>query len=484
VSELRQIGRNTGFLALARFADRLSGVVLGIYIARSLGVASLGVYSAATAYFALIAPAGELGFVNLLVREIARDRNRTNTYLVHAVGIASAASVAAMGIFVAVVTQLGFSHELTLALCTIALALLPGTLNSIQEAVFIAHQRVHFQTLVTAATSLANLGAGVLLITTGHGIVSLFVLFVVLEYVVTGVYFVLIGWRISPISLFWDTRFAKTFLRETRPFAGTSVVAALFARPEIIILSALSGAATVGYYSAAWKIAALWNDVTQVFMANVFPVLTRLHAEGDVRFDDLRRRVLRYLLAAGLPLAAGAAVTARPLTHALYGQSFDAAVTPMRFLAAIIPLVAVQAVLWRVLSVRSQQGIVFRVQLASVGFRIAAAVPLIAIAGATGAAVSVLVAFLFHTALLSLFVRREGISLDVARVSWLFAAASAIMAAVAWMLLRHIGLWPTIPAAAAVYLILITPSLALGAAVRAVPARIDSFRRRSAPNGG
>jgi len=442
-------------LAVARAADRASGLVLAVFIARSLGASALGIYSAALAYYALLAPAGELGIVNLLVREIARDRTLSSRYLVHASLIVAAASTAAVGIFLVVVRHLGFGHEMTVGVSIVALALLPGTLNSVQEAVFIAHQRVFFQTYVTTGASLVNVGGGLYLLESGHGVVSLFVLFVCLEYAVTAIYFVLISTRIVRITREWDWAFARRFLREVRPFAGTSIVAAVFSRPEIIMLSLIGTAEQVGFYSAAFKVAALWNDVTQVFMANVFPVMSRLYEQGKAGFDSLRTTALRFLLAASLPLAVGTIVTAKPLTRMLYGAGFGPTVTPMRILALIMPLVAIQAVLWRVLSVRDQQGVVFRVQAVSVVARLALAYPLIVLAGVKGAAIAVAATFLLHTGLLAFQVKRDGTKIHLARLSWPLAAGSAVMGIVAWIALRKIDLWAAIPAAVATYVLLL-----------------------------
>jgi O-antigen/teichoic acid export membrane protein len=410
------------------------------------------------AYYGLLAPAGEMGTVNLLVREIARQRDLTNRYVVHATVLTATACAVAIGVFVFVTQHIRLNHDLTLGASIMALALLPGTLNSIQEAVFIAHQRVYLQTVAGMVTAIANVAGGVYLIESGHGVISLLVLFVALEYAVTALYFGIIGRRIAPLSWEWDWSFVRSFVREVRPFAGTSLVAALFSRPEIIILSLVTGTAQVGYYSAALKVASLWNDVTQVFMANVFPVLSRLHAEGRAAFDELRARVLQLLLAGSLPLAVGAIVVAEPLTKTLFGANFGPAVTPMRILALTLPLVSIQAVLWRILSVRSQQGIVFRVQLISVGARVAASYPLVVLTGATGASIGVTIAFVLHTALLGGYVHRDGTRLELIRLSWPFAAASAAMGGMTWVVLRHVDLWAAIPTAVAIYGLLLLPT--------------------------
>jgi peptidoglycan biosynthesis protein MviN/MurJ (putative lipid II flippase) len=95
--------------------------------------------------------------------------------------------------------------------------------------------------------------------------------------------------------------------------------------------------------------------------------------------------------------------------------------------------------------------------LISVGARLAASYPLIVLSGATGAAIGVAIAFALHTALLGFFAHRDGTPVDLVKLSWPFAAASAAMGGVTWVVLRHTDLWAAIAAAVAVYGLLLLP---------------------------
>jgi len=439
------IFRNTAFLGATRIVERAGGILLAVFIARWLGVRDLGIYSAAFAYYALIAPAGELGFVNLLVREIGKDRSTTNRYLVHASVIAAVASTAAIGVFWLVVPRLRLDHDLKASILIISLALLPRTLNLIQEAVFIAHQQVRFQTYVTASGSVVNVCVGLYLLQTGHSLPSLFVLFVVIQYVMTFIYFAIISRKIARIRPEFDRRFATDFLRDVAPFAGTSFLAAFFSRPEIIILSVIGTAEQVGFYSAAFRIVSLWDDVPAIFMANVFPQLSRAFRSAQHEFDELRTKALSYLLAFSLPLSAGIVATAVPLITTIYGSGFEESVTPLRILALGIPLVSLQAVLWRTLSAQDRQGLVFKTHLASVGFRIGGGYLLITYFGTNGAAASVTATLLAHSMLLMIWLHRDGTEVRIRDSLWRFGIAAAAMGGIAWALATSIGLWIAVP---------------------------------------
>jgi O-antigen/teichoic acid export membrane protein len=149
VSQSQLVFRNTLVLGTARIIERVGGLILALMISRRLGADGLGTYATVFAYFGLIAQAGEAGATNLLVREIARDKSRTSSYVSHTSVMAVGFSAVLMAIAWIVIPFLGYSHELQLSLQLIVLAVAPGTLNTIQEAVFVAHQRVEFETVTT-----------------------------------------------------------------------------------------------------------------------------------------------------------------------------------------------------------------------------------------------------------------------------------------------------------------------------------------------
>lgn len=72
-SELRAVINNTGWL----FADRIlrmgAGLVVGVWIARYLGVEQYGLLNYATAFVALFSPVATLGLDNVVIRHIVRD---------------------------------------------------------------------------------------------------------------------------------------------------------------------------------------------------------------------------------------------------------------------------------------------------------------------------------------------------------------------------------------------------------------------------
>jgi O-antigen/teichoic acid export membrane protein len=450
VSEIQHIFKNTAVLAASRLVEKTCSMVLALAIARTLHASGFGVYTTAMAYYLLIALAVEMGMGNLLVREIAKNPAETSRYLVHAGIMAVAAAAVVMPTGLAIVAYLGYSGELALSVYVIALAVIPGTLNAFQEAVLVAHQRLEFLGWISCAAAGLNIGASLFLLASGHGVISLLSVFVAIQCLVAVSYLGVIHKRVA--SLQWEFRwsFAHDLLRDVKPFAASSVLAGLFTRPEIILLSLLRAPTQVGFYSAALKLVDLWYMVPQVYMTNVFPILTRSYHMGDPGVQSIQDTSLKYLLAFSLPVTAGLAVAAPAIISLAYGSEFAPAVILLRLLALNATLDSVQAVLWRVLSARGQQRLVVRAQIVTAFTRTASGYLSIKSFGTVGAAVSTPANLLLHCGLLTFYVTRGGTHLYLWRLAWRFALAALVMAAVVSMV-GAVHIWLVLPFAGMMY---------------------------------
>ena len=454
MSEARQIFANTVVLTTAKLAERASSVFLAFLISRILYATGLGVYSAAIAYYGLIAMAAEMGTTNFLVREIAKDRSKTSRYVVHLSVMATGVGAVVMALSAVALPSLGYSAELSRSLYVVILAIIPGTLNTIQEAVFVAHQQVVFVTYSTFIAALATVSASLYLLTHGYGVVSLLVIFVLIKYMVTVCYFFFIH-SLAPLRWEFHPSFALTLFHDIKAFTASSILGGLFARPEILILSLVKNETQIGFYSAALKLVDLWYLLPQTYMINVFPVLSRSYHHADHTSQMIQEKSMKYLLAISLPLAVGLTVAAEPAVRLIYGPGFEPSIVALQVLAWNLPLYCSNAVLWRVLAARGQQGSVLRTQLITTCTRLVSGYTLIVSFGSLGAALATVANLLLHNCLLSFAIKRDGTQLSPWRVSWRFIVIALMMGATILPFNHQLPLWVLVPLAVAVYVTLV-----------------------------
>jgi O-antigen/teichoic acid export membrane protein len=456
----RRVLRNTAVLGVSKVLERAVGFVVAVLIASHLGADGLGVYAAAWAIYGLIAIAGDAGTTGYLTREISSHPARTGSYLVHLSVVAFVVSLVLMLAALIVTRHLGYSAALETSVSIVLLAILPRVLNSLQEGVFIAHGRVAFETLTRLCTSTAYVLVVAWLLGHGHGVPAVLRAFVASEYVVAVVYFVLISGFIARLPARFSWSLASRLTREVKAFAGSSAIAALFARPEILILSVLASERQTGLYSAAVRVAELPILIPEVFMANVFPLLSRAFLTSRDRFALWQRSSVRAMLAFSFPVAACFLAAGDEIIRVIYGNDFGAAAPVLRVLSFNVVFFSVIAVLWRSLVARRRQNVNLAVQSTSVLVRIVSGVALIVPLGAIGAAISGSGSSALHLCLLAGALARAGARVQIVRASWRFALAAAAMAVVTWVLGRWLPLPGMVLGGLAVYVVV---SLAVGA---------------------
>ncbi len=455
MNQPRQIFKNTAAMASADLVTRAGHIVLSFLVARILQAGGLGIYSTAIAYYGLLAVASGMGAQDFLVREIARERGKTNRYVIQASMMGTLAAVVAMVIFAGILPHLNYSVELTSGIYVVILAIIPGTLNTIQNAVFVAHQRVEFILYTRFVGTVVNVGLSLFLLLQGYGIVSLLIAFVLGEYVIMFCLFFFINRYIVRLHWEFDLVSAGKLVWEMRTFAALSILSALFTQPEVIMLSFVEDEEQIGYFSAAFKLVGFWYLISQMYMSNVYPILSRSYHLAEQKFQFIQDKSIKYLLAISLPLTVGLVAAAEPIVKLAYGPGFESAVLLLQILAWSIPSAFVSAVLWRVLAARNRQNSVLWVRIVTLITRLVGGYLLIWRLGVIGAAISASANLLLNTLLMAMYIRRDGIHLRFFHLGWRFALASLIMGAVTWALRDQLALWALVPLAGAVYVLLV-----------------------------
>jgi O-antigen/teichoic acid export membrane protein len=476
-SLVARVLRNSAALAMSRVLERGTGFVMAILVAAQLGVEGLGVYAAAWALYGMISLAGDAGATNYLIREISRDSSLTASYTVHLTVVAGGAAAILMLAAELVVPHVGYTAEMRTGISVMLLAIVPKVLNVIQEGVFVAHGRVALETVTRFVAGTTYVGLSAWMLAGGHGVVDVLRTFVAIEAVVCVTYFVLINRCITRLRPRFRPRLAWRLIKEIRYFAASSAIAAVFARPEVVILSLLATPRQVGFYSAGMRVAELGLVVPEVFMANVFPVLSSAYRTAEAQFARWQAVSVRAMLAYSLPLAGFLLVAANDIVRLLFGDGFETAATVLRLMSGNIVAFSLVAVFWRSLVARGGQRTNVVIQLAMAAVRLAVGVVLIGAFTAVGAAIAAAATAGLTVWLLARATARRGAPQKVLGLAWRILPAAGASALLVRTLLDHAPLPLALAAGAAVYL----PAAVACGAITAEDRRIVSAARTRRP---
>ncbi len=381
------VKRNTISLLASNFSSAAFGLVISIVIARGLGDAALGVYSLALAWSLTLAQVADLGMNTLLTRDLAREPHNTAIYLlaslvaktiigaILSIALLLAASVLAQSEIAAHAIQLGAG-----------LILLNAWYSSF-TAVFRAFGRMNAILILNVSGLAIQFLATWILITRDWHVGAVIVLAVVMQGVQLGgaglVYMLGNFAKIDSNSPRVDLAMITRITRAGLPFAIAGILASVEMRANVFLLGALEGERAVGWYSAAARLTEGVRLVPNAFFGAMLPALAAL---SSAQGQQLFRRAQWSLFAFGLAAALGFTFAAAPLIEFLYGAAFAPAVPTLVLLGwSLIPTMLIGIVtLW--LYARGAEATVNVFLLGGLLLQVAAALVLIPMYSATGAA--------------------------------------------------------------------------------------------------
>jgi O-antigen/teichoic acid export membrane protein len=403
----RKTVRNTALLVAFEIANPLLSLLLIGTMSRRLGAEGLGAYNLLLTFFFVAHSFTALGLNTLITREVARDRGAALRYLTSSsvLGV-TAAVLGALGLEV-VVRLAGYDAQVIRAAWMIGVALLPSIVILYVEAIFIAHEKVHFIVYTALVENALKVVIGLWLLRAGFGVGSLIASFTALRFLALVVELAIFQRQIAPLAWRFDSGVLRFLARNIPVFGGILVVATLYARADVFLLSTLSGLTAVGFYTAAYRLFALSQVVPKSFNTSIYPVLSHLFVHSPDGYRRAKSLSIRYTVVLLLPVAAGIHGLAEPVMRLLFGTEFVQAAPILRVVIWTLVPYGVTKVLASSLFASDRQVVDLNVNLLGLGANLALNLLLIPRYGAVGCAWATLISMMFFLACQLFFLRRE-----------------------------------------------------------------------------
>jgi O-antigen/teichoic acid export membrane protein len=114
----------------------------------------------------------------------------------------------------------------------------------------------------------------------------------------------------------------RSVFRASLPYFLVSIAMVVYHQVDIVILSLLADATTIGWYGTAVRLFGTLLFIPNVFVVALFPALTRSYSGSSTGSNRLAQKSLNLLMLVAIPLGLGMAVLATPIVVLLYGPAF------------------------------------------------------------------------------------------------------------------------------------------------------------------
>jgi O-antigen/teichoic acid export membrane protein len=331
---------------LARLITLAQLILFTVLVARSLGVIGFGQYAFVAALIVLGNVATTFGTDTLLIREVARTHQADDGLISSALWIQLALSLAwliVVGISADALS--GQSPEVGLALKVYSLSLIPLAFFAVFTAVLRAHERMDVYLLLNVVVAFVQLGGAWLVLHRLGSLLSLVMMLNLVQVIAAVSAGVLCRRALPTFHFHWGVT-RRQFVQVARlawPFALLSVLAMIYQRLGILMLSTSGGEAQAGWFAAATRVIEPVKVLHFAVLGALLPALAHLTtSEAAAQQTPIAAYVYRRSMLFLLMFSALAAVIlialAQPIVTLLFGADYLDSVALVRILAlSLIP---------------------------------------------------------------------------------------------------------------------------------------------------
>ena len=367
----RTVIRNSAAGFLAQFAMRALSFAFNVFVIRRLGAGEFGQYMAIGAFGDLFLFVADLGLAPYAVREFARYRDLPDglerarrlfgslLWLRIGLGVLAGVSTVVAGILTQRPT------EVILALTINGLFLWIYGIQATSEVTLSGFERIDLAAGAKVLNQLIFVVAGGAALFLGAGYFGL-----IGANLLGGIAMALVVWRgvrrlgMRPTRPDWHAW--PQLIRSALPFGIVTFALGLSYRFDTVLLSILQGDEATGHYRAAYNLIFTLVIFSNVINTALYPSLTRQAATNPERLAGITTRILRYLLALALPMAAGGFLLARPLVDTLYSaEQYGDSVRALEVLIWTLPFMYASELLGYVVLITNREKLVARAVVVS-----------------------------------------------------------------------------------------------------------------------
>ncbi|MCC7126228.1 MAG: oligosaccharide flippase family protein [Acidobacteria bacterium] len=333
------VGRNMLALVIAQFITTPVSLVVNAALARKLGASDFGaIYFATTAlgvWFLFV----EWGGHAQVAAAVARDRAAAARLLISGLVLRTTFAVIVAALMQPFGRWMGYDETIQIALGLVAIRLALQSIGALALAVIRGFEKVHWQAGATVFGSVLEATFVLATVLQGGGLREALMAQVAAAAITLGAQLTLVA-RLGLVPTRPDWSTSQSILFGGFSFLLLDLVVRLQPYIDATFLQHLAPPETLGWYSAASRIAGVLLFPAYTLNSALYPTLVRLWQTDRHTYDSLVRLGLRSVIILGALAATGAFLFSPVVVNLVYGQErYGPAATNLAVMAIYIALV-------------------------------------------------------------------------------------------------------------------------------------------------
>lgn len=321
----RRYFANTSWMFGEQMLRIVSGLLVGIWVARYLGPEQLGLFSYALAFVSIFSGLAKLGLDGIVVRDLVNHPHQRDVYLGTAFWLKFVGAFIMLG-FVALAT-LFTSNDHTTNLYVFIIA--SGIIFQSFEVVDFYFQSQVLSKFVSICkiTQLAVSSVlKVYFVLTGADLIWFVVVTLADQALLALTLF--IAYRYQRFGSFYqhfDFILAKKLIKDSWPLIFSSLAVAVYMRIDQIMIKEMLGDKEVGIYSAAVRLSEIWYFIPVIITSSLFPAIVSAKKISEELYYTRLQRLYTLMVWIAIAIALPITFLGGWLVTLLYGEAYRAA---------------------------------------------------------------------------------------------------------------------------------------------------------------
>lgn len=321
--------RGAAWMGLATWVNQAAALAAFIVLGRLLSPDDFGLVAAASVVLWLLRVLVDQGFGQVLVQRADLTAAHVDTafWTALATGVAIAVLTAATAPLVADLYSL---PQLTGVLRALSIVFVFVAFDSTQSALLTREMKFRVQAMRRLGASLVSGAVAIALAVAGAGVWALVAQTLAYEGLLVILLWSLVSWRPR-------RRFSKVEFRELFGFGMRTTLIKILtnvgAYADNLLIGVVVGAVALGYYVVGFRVVVVINTLIALALTQVvLSAFSRLQ-QDRVALNGALYRATKLTAAIGLPVYAGLALIAHPLTVFIFGEKWGPSAPVMQALA-------------------------------------------------------------------------------------------------------------------------------------------------------
>ncbi len=330
MKKITNIARNTSFLTLALIIQKVISFSYFTILARNLAPENLGKYYFAISFVTIFSIIIDLGFVNVLTREVAKKQDKAEEFLGNIIFIKIPLAIIAI---ISVIISINLLSNDPATKILVYIMLIPMVLDSFATtflAVIRAFHTLIFESISSIIFQLVILSFGLYALKSGlslYWVISSLALASIFLFTYTAsiLYFKF------KIKIFprYDSKIAIFLIKLAIPFSVFAVMQKLYTYLDTVMLNILAGDYYVGIYQIPFKIIFAFQFLPMAFTASLYPAMSDYWVNNKEQLKVTFERAMNYLIIISLPISFGV-IAISDIVISIFREGYEGAVLPMR----------------------------------------------------------------------------------------------------------------------------------------------------------